>query len=82
MYGTTQVLAHGQSDYVREFGMTVTPENIVVDARVIATPVLCYGQGSKEATIVSLAYRSIIGHINDHYIVAPSKWAMEHVELQ
>jgi len=42
-----RVLAHGESDYVREFGMTITEEPIIVNARVIETPVLRYGQGSK-----------------------------------
>lgn len=45
------VLAHGQSDYVREFGMAVDPNPMVVKARVIAPPTLRYGQGSKQATI-------------------------------
>jgi len=51
---TTQVLAHGQSEYVREFGMAVAPVPISVKARVIAPPTLRYGQGSRELTIVSL----------------------------
>jgi eukaryotic translation initiation factor 2C len=45
------ILAHGQSDYVREFGMTVTPQPIVAKARVLATPMLRYGPGSRELTI-------------------------------
>jgi len=59
-YGTTQVLAHGQSEYVREFGMAVTPDPIVVKARVIAPPVLLYGPGSKEPTIVGLFHNLIL----------------------
>jgi eukaryotic translation initiation factor 2C len=45
------VLSHGQSEYVREFGMAVDPDPIVVKARVIAPPVLRYGPGSRELTI-------------------------------
>jgi len=60
VYGTTQVLAHGQSEYVREFGMAVTPDPIVVKARVIPPPTLRYGQGSRELTIVGLIHNSII----------------------
>ena len=60
VYGTTQVLAHGQSEYVREFGMAVTPEPIVVKARVIAPPVLRYGPGSREPTIVGLLHNLIL----------------------
>ena len=52
-YGLLQVLQYGQSEYVRAFGMSVTPTPISVQARVLAPPVLRYGPGSAEATIVS-----------------------------
>jgi len=45
------VLQYGQSEYVRAFGMNVTPTPISVTARVLPTPMLRYGQGSAEATI-------------------------------
>ncbi|KAK0229725.1 argonaute-like protein [Armillaria nabsnona] len=46
------VLAYGQSDYVRHFGMTVTStEPLQVDARVLAPPVLAYGGKSRQKTI-------------------------------
>lgn len=45
-----QVLQYGQSEYVRQFGMNVTPTPMAVKARVLAPPVLRYGQG-KENTI-------------------------------
>lgn len=48
-----QVLQYGQSEYVRAFGMSVTPTPISVQARVLAPPVLRYGPGSAEPTIVS-----------------------------
>ena len=48
-----QVLQYGQSEYVRAFGMAVTPTPISVPARVLPPPVLRYGPGSAEATIVS-----------------------------
>ena len=48
-----QVLQYGQSEYVRAFGMNVTPTPISVSARVIPPPMLRYGPGSAEATIVS-----------------------------
>ena len=48
-----QVLQYGQSEYVRAFGMNVTPTPISVQARVLAPPILRYGPGSAEATIVS-----------------------------
>lgn len=58
--GTTQVLAHGQSEYVREFGMAISPVPITVKARVLAPPVLRYGPGSRELTIVSRMHHLII----------------------
>ncbi|KDR84292.1 hypothetical protein GALMADRAFT_111558 [Galerina marginata CBS 339.88] len=45
------VLQYGQSEYVRQFGMNVTPTPLSVRARVIAAPVLRYGQGGRENTI-------------------------------
>jgi len=45
-------LKHGQTDYVREFGMVVNPEPMVIKARILEPPVLRYGKGSKQATIV------------------------------
>jgi len=45
------VLQHGQSEYVRAFGMNVTPTPISVTARVLPPPMLRYGPGSAEATI-------------------------------
>jgi eukaryotic translation initiation factor 2C len=45
------VLQYGQSEYVRSFGMNVTPTPIAVAARVLPPPMLRYGPGSAEATI-------------------------------
>jgi eukaryotic translation initiation factor 2C len=52
IYPFFQVLQYGQSEYVRAFGMNVTPTPISVPARVIAPPTLRYGPGSGELTIV------------------------------
>jgi eukaryotic translation initiation factor 2C len=47
------VLAYGQSDYVRQFGMHVDTTNpLTVDARVLMPPTLRYGPGSRQPTIV------------------------------
>ncbi|KAI0921048.1 hypothetical protein AcV5_001233 [Taiwanofungus camphoratus] len=48
------VLAYGQSEYVREFGMHVDPNArpLGFTARVLNPPTLKYGPGSKQATIV------------------------------
>jgi eukaryotic translation initiation factor 2C len=47
-----QVLAYGQSEYVRQFGMNVTPQALNIDARVLPAPTLRYGVGSRQPTIV------------------------------
>lgn len=50
-----QVLAYGQSEYVRQFGLSVDeaagPLN--VSARVLAPPKLRYGQDSPQPVVVS-----------------------------
>lgn len=40
--GSHQVLSHGDSDYVREFGITVDQAAISVGARQLDPPVLLY----------------------------------------
>ncbi|KAI9063285.1 argonaute-like protein [Trametes sanguinea] len=49
------VLAYGQSEYVRQFGMIVQPNAapVSLQARVLDPPVLQYGHGSRQLTIVS-----------------------------
>jgi len=48
-----QVLAYGQSEYVREFGMIVDQDPLKIQARQLMAPMLKYGVGSKQLTIVS-----------------------------
>ncbi|KAI0677583.1 argonaute-like protein [Trametes maxima] len=47
------VLAYGQSEYVRQFGLVVQPNAapVTLQARVLDPPVLQYGQGSRQPTI-------------------------------
>ncbi|EIM88070.1 argonaute-like protein [Stereum hirsutum FP-91666 SS1] len=45
------VLAYGQSEYVRQFGMTVTPQIESIKARVLQPPRLKYGEKSKQPLI-------------------------------
>ncbi|KAG6827800.1 hypothetical protein H0H92_010435 [Tricholoma furcatifolium] len=51
--GSQSVLAYGQSEYVRKFGMTVETANgfLPIDARVLPPPTLRYGQTNKQPTI-------------------------------
>jgi len=46
-----ELLSHGQSHYVREFGIAVTPNPLQLSARVLNPPKLKYGPGSKQPTI-------------------------------
>jgi eukaryotic translation initiation factor 2C len=50
LYG--KVLEYGQSQYVREFGMTVAEEPIRIQARVMNAPTLRYHQSSKQPITV------------------------------
>ncbi|KZT20385.1 argonaute-like protein [Neolentinus lepideus HHB14362 ss-1] len=47
------VLEYGQSEYVRQFGLVVdeTAGPLTINARVLDTPVLRYGRGSRQPTI-------------------------------
>ncbi|KAF7292384.1 Argonaute-like protein [Mycena chlorophos] len=49
-----ELLAYGQSEYVRQFGMNVNSAAgpLQVQARVLKPPTLRYGQGSRQPTIV------------------------------
>ncbi|KAJ7774161.1 argonaute-like protein [Mycena maculata] len=50
-----QVLAHGQSEYVRQFGISVNTEVLYTDARVLFPPTLRYraAQGNREESVAS-----------------------------
>ncbi|KAH8832904.1 argonaute-like protein [Flagelloscypha sp. PMI_526] len=48
--GLNQVLGFGQSTYVQNFGMA-SGAPLTIPARVLPTPSLKYGQGSKQATV-------------------------------
>ncbi|KAF8266859.1 argonaute-like protein [Lactarius quietus] len=45
------VLEYGQSQYVREFGMTVANEPIRIQARVLGAPTLRYNQSSEKPSV-------------------------------
>ncbi|KAF7342176.1 Protein argonaute-2 [Mycena venus] len=46
-----QVLAYGQSEYVRKFGLTVNPNVVSTQARVLRAPTLKYGAGGKASSV-------------------------------
>ena len=49
-----QVLEYNQSEYVREFGMTVANEPMKIQARVLDAPTLRYHQSSEQPSIVHI----------------------------
>lgn len=48
-----QHLEYGQSEYVRNFGMTIDQDPLSTNARVIQAPKLRYNEDSRQPTIVS-----------------------------
>ena len=54
----SKVLDYGQSEYVRQFGMTVADQPLRTQARVINPPTLKYHQSSKQPTAVSTPFLS------------------------
>ena len=49
-----KVLDYGQSEYVRQFGMTVADQPLRTQARVINAPILKYHQSSKQPIAVGV----------------------------
>lgn len=73
-----QTLSHGQSEYVRNFGMTVKSQTLPmeIDARVLMHPKLQYGAGSKQPTVEP---RDGQWNLRDKKFVEPrsiSRWAI------
>ena len=52
----SKVLDYGQSEYVRQFGMTVADQPLRTQARVINAPTLKYHQSSKQPSAVSISF--------------------------
>ncbi|KAF5344152.1 hypothetical protein D9758_008884 [Tetrapyrgos nigripes] len=46
-----EILAYGQSVYVREFGMNVERDNVTIQARILNSPKLKYGNKSRQPTV-------------------------------
>lgn len=51
-----QYLQYGQSEYVRNFGMTIDESPLSTNARIIEPPKLKYNASSLQPTIVSLTF--------------------------
>ncbi|KAF5348341.1 hypothetical protein D9758_010939 [Tetrapyrgos nigripes] len=49
--GVQNILSYGQSEYVRQFGVNVNPEALVIDARIISPPTMKYGRGGNQSTL-------------------------------
>ena len=48
-----QVLAYGQSEYVRQFGISFSDKPLAIMARLIDPPTVKYGAGSQQPMVVS-----------------------------
>ncbi|KAL1745286.1 Piwi domain-containing protein [Schizophyllum fasciatum] len=46
-----QILAYGQSEYVRQFGMSVGTQMLEINTRVLSPPRMQYGAGSRKQTV-------------------------------
>jgi len=57
----SKVLEYGQSEYVRQFGMTVADQPLRTQARVINAPTLKYHKSSKQPSAVSITFLSAEG---------------------
>ena len=51
-----KVLNYGESEYVRQFGLTVADEPLRIQARVINGPTLKYHQSSQQSSIVRILF--------------------------
>jgi len=53
-----QLLQYGQSTYIRDFGMSINTAGgpLQFQGRVLPTPQLQYGRGSKEPTVVCFLF--------------------------
>jgi eukaryotic translation initiation factor 2C len=54
----SKVLNYGESEYVRQFGMTVEDTPLKTQARVINAPTLRYHQSSKQPSAVCILFLS------------------------
>ncbi|EPQ59451.1 argonaute-like protein [Gloeophyllum trabeum ATCC 11539] len=77
------VLQYGQSEYVRQFGMVVDEAAgaLTINARVLDTPTLRYGKGSRQPTIVRVSEFFLI----DKKFYSPAsidKWVVVVYERQ
>jgi hypothetical protein len=79
-----QVLAYGQSEYVRQFGMFVDEEAgpLKIQARVLKAPMLKYGPTSKQPTIVRWpSFVPTWPSLSDQTALDSGERRMEHVRL-
>jgi len=74
-----KVLDYGQSEYVRQFGMTVADEPLRIQARVINAPTLKYHQSSQQPSAVSIPSLSPEGRRFKEFMPETTGWCMESV---
>jgi hypothetical protein len=77
----SKVLSYGQSEYVREFGMTVEEQPLKTQARVINAPTLKYHQSSKQPIAVSIVFTFSNWRRISDFMPATTRWRLELVRL-
>ncbi|THU93245.1 argonaute-like protein [Dendrothele bispora CBS 962.96] len=50
--GVQNTLAYGRSEYVRQFGINVQPDALVLDARILAPPTMKYGRAGTQSSLL------------------------------
>ena len=73
-----KVIDYGQSEYVRQFGMTVADEPLRIQARVINAPTLKYHQSSRQSSVVRILFFGDKSALKK-FILDTRGWCMESV---
>uniref|UniRef100_D8PXF5 Argonaute-like protein n=1 Tax=Schizophyllum commune (strain H4-8 / FGSC 9210) TaxID=578458 RepID=D8PXF5_SCHCM len=75
--GSLQLLGYGQSEYVRKFGMSVATQMLEVNTRVLAAPIMQYGPGSRQKTVVLCTHTLMCRADKHFYVPMPlDSWAI------
>ena len=73
-----KVLDYGQSEYVRQLGLTVADEPLRIKARVIKAPTLKYHQSSQQNSVVRILFLGEKTALK-MFILETREWCMESV---
>ncbi len=80
-------LQYGQSEYIRQFGMNINTAGgpLALQGRILPTPALQYGRGSREPTVVRYFFIRIrvrrVG-LSCFFAIGAKGWEVEYVTIQ